>query len=270
MPSGQLATVISRLRRAIEPDMARHLSDATLLERFVQNHDDSAFELLVWRHGGMVWDLCRRMLRRSEDTEDAFQATFLALVRKAASIRKSASVGSWLYKVAFRAALEARKRSARQAFSERRAFVLLPPDPQAEACWRELHPLFDEEICRLPEKYRAPLILCCMEGKSLDEAARQLGCPRATAGTRLARARERLRRGLMNRGVAVPAGAVLAAICARGTVSAGPPAKLVDAAIRAALAYWKTAGTCAASTSALTLAKIAHRSSWFPKLWLLT
>src|SRR5262245_45288324 len=138
MPAAQLRAVIARLRRTIDADAARTLSDAVLLERFVQDRDDSAFELLVWRHGGMVLNLCQRGLRGSSDAEDAFQATFLALVRKAPLIRKSGSLGSWLYKVAFRAALEARKRAARRQLSERNAPIRRQERPEEEASAREV------------------------------------------------------------------------------------------------------------------------------------
>src|SRR5262249_50736131 len=146
-----------------------------------RHRDETAFELLVWRHAPLVLGVCRRVLRQEADVEDAFQATFLVLVRKGSAITRSGSVASWLARVAYRVALKANAagRAAPEQLPEH-----LPatgcPGPVAEATSRELGSLLDRELDLLPERYRAPLVLCCLEGKSQDEAARELGCPRGT------------------------------------------------------------------------------------------
>jgi RNA polymerase sigma factor (sigma-70 family) len=232
MAQGSLNPILHYLRRLSGGRETGQLSDAQLLERFVTQRDEAAFEVLVWRYGPLVLGVCRRVLLREQDAEDAFQATFLALVRKAAAIGKGASVGSWLYKVAYRVALRARKRSAKQT-----ACVPLPddvpaPDTRHEVLWRELRPILDEEVSRLPRKYREAVVLCYLEGKTNAEAARLLGCPRGTVVSRLAWARERLRVRLARRGVAVSAGLLAWLVAARAT--ALPPA-LVSATLKTVL-----------------------------------
>jgi RNA polymerase sigma factor (sigma-70 family) len=257
--------MIRHLRRVLDPEGVGRPADAQLLERFLRDRDGAAFESLVWRHGGMVLDLCQRLLRHAQDAEDAFQATFLILVRKAHTIGKRDSVGSWLYKVAYRVALEAKTRSARRTACERQAPVRSPAGPEAEAVWRELRPVLDDEVSRLPEKYRAAFILCCLEGKSLEEAATQLGCPRATVGTRVARARTRLRGRLVRRGVVLSA-AGLAAALATAPASASCPAALVEAAVQTGLAA--LAGGAAAPASITALAAAALKPVLPVRTWL--
>lgn len=173
-----------------------------LLERFVRWRDEHAFTALVRRHGPMVLGVCRRLLRREQDVEDVFQATFLVLARRAASIRKAASLGSWLHGVALRTAHKLRR--------DTRQFAPLPreiggPDSTAEVVWREVGHVLDQELGRLPEKYRAPLILCGLQGLSQEEAARQLELQPGVLRGRLDRGRDRLRQRLTQRGLAVPA-----------------------------------------------------------------
>src|SRR5262245_33545408 len=214
MANGQLHAVMHHLRRMAGPPDAGGVSDAQLLARFVRHRDEAAFELLVWRHERMVHNLCRRVLRDREDAEDAFQATFLALARKARGISKREAVAGWLYRVAYRVALRAQAAAARRGRRERSGLdpdAATPArDPAAEAAWRELRPVLDGEVDRLPEKYRVPVVLCYLEGRTYEEAARQLGCSRGTVSTWLNRARELLRQRLARRGLAL-SGAVLAA-----------------------------------------------------------
>ncbi len=227
MPAEQLRTLIGRLRRAAAPRSADDPSDAQLLERFVRGRDAAAFELLVWRHGAMVLNVCRRVLRREHDAEDAFQAAFLTLVRKAGSVGGRGSVGGWLYKVAYRIAL--------RAGAAAHAAPLPPgplPDPTAEEpiaglCRSEVAAVIDEEIHRLPEKYRVAFILCCLEGRTTESAARSLGCPPGTVGTRLARGRDLLRRRLARRGFDPSDPAAVAGM------APALPGALVDAVARA-------------------------------------
>jgi RNA polymerase sigma factor (sigma-70 family) len=177
-------------------------TDADLLGQFIDG-DEDAFAALVSRYGPLVLSVCRSVLPCEQDAEDAFQATFLVLAQRASSIRSKASVGSWLHGVALRIARKAQTSSARRQRRERHAAreegVLAADD----LTWRELQEILHEELGALPEKYRLPLLLCCWEGKTQDEAAGQLGCPRATLKDRMGRARELLRDRLTRRGVAL-------------------------------------------------------------------
>src|SRR5262245_34870581 len=138
------------------PPRAAGLTDAELLERFVARREEAAFEVLVWRHGPKVLGVCRRILRHEKDAEDAFQATFLVLVRKAASIGKRQAVGSWLYRVAYRLALRAKALAAKRAARRTRVADVPAAEPAPDPGRAELRPVLDEEVNRLPEKYRAP------------------------------------------------------------------------------------------------------------------
>jgi RNA polymerase sigma factor (sigma-70 family) len=180
-----------------------------LLRRFQANGDEAAFELLMWRHGPMVLGVCRRVLRDDHAAEDAFQATFLALARKAGSIGVRDAVSGWLYTVAHRVALEARGRRLRREVYERSdgdsyadEWGYLPIDEPAE---REEGELLRAEVDRLPDVFRSVIVLCYLEGRTRAEAAEQLGIPTGTVESRLVRARERLRRGLAARGLALAA-----------------------------------------------------------------
>ena len=163
------------------------LSDSLLFDRFLQ-HDEQAFAAIVRRHGNMVWSVCRRILACHQDSEDAFQATFLLLVQKARSITKRQSLASWLYKVARHTALKAKIRSGRRRAKEKTVSNVPEPDAKVDPLWHELEPLLDEELSRIPEKYRAAIILCDLEGMTRKEAALELGWPEGTVAGRLARA----------------------------------------------------------------------------------
>src|SRR5262249_14444946 len=161
-------------------------SDADLLGRFVDSRDGFAFEALVRRHASLVWSVCRRVLHDDADAEDAFQAVFLTLVRKAHTIGQRTSVASWLHKVACRVAVEAGRPAARRSAREVPVMEHHSTRQGDDAAWGELRSVLDEEVSRLPEKYRAPVVLCYLQGISNAEAARQLGCPSGTVVTRLA------------------------------------------------------------------------------------
>jgi RNA polymerase sigma factor (sigma-70 family) len=250
MATAPLQTVLHHLRRLVTPDGAGGLTDSQLVERFVAGRDEAAFEVLVWRHGAMVFDLCLRLLRHRQDAEDAFQATFLILSRKAGSIGKREAVGSWLYKVAYRVALGARAAAARRARLQR-PLPDVPAPQERDPLQCDLKETLDEEVNRLPDKYRAPFILCYLEGKTVDEAARQLGRPRGTVGTWLARGRERLRHRLVRRGVALTSLALTAAL-ARNAGAACVPAQLVSGTVRAAAGSAAAAGVVSSQVAALT------------------
>jgi RND family efflux transporter MFP subunit len=222
-------------------------SDAQLLERFASSRDETAFELLLWRHARLVFGVCQRVLRDTHDAEDAFQATFLALARHAGKVGKREALAGWLHKVAYHVALTAQRRRALRTAYERLVgtaqAVSVSPDAEAHAQNRELQHILDQEIGWLPERFRAPVVLCYLEGRSVDEAAMLLGCPRGTVASRLARARKRLRVRLAGRGFAVAAGL---AILAQAN-SAPRPLSLIPAVTAAALRY--TAGGAAIATS---------------------
>jgi RNA polymerase sigma factor (sigma-70 family) len=232
MPGGELCTVLRYLHKAAALRRSGGLSDGALLERFAARGEEAAFEALVQRHGPMVLGVCRRVLGDAHEAEDAFQATFLVLVRNARSVGKAGSVGSWLHGVAHRTALKARAAQAARRKHERRVAVMANNGAGADAAWGELRQVLDEEVGRLPEACRGPFVLCYLEGKTYDEAARLLGCPKGTVSTRLARARELLRARLTRRGLALSAG-LLATALSQGAAPAVPPA-LTAATVSAA------------------------------------
>ncbi|HEX5272296.1 MAG TPA: sigma-70 family RNA polymerase sigma factor, partial [Gemmataceae bacterium] len=223
MPTGPVSSLIEHIRRSVPP-----LGDAELLGRFVERRDETALAVLVKRHGPMVWGVCRRLLGH-HDAEDAFQATFIVLVRKAASVKPREMVGNWLHGVARQAALQARTAARRRA---REIQVTPMPDTEApQDRWADVRPILDEELSRLPDHYRVVIVLCDLEGRSRKEVAGQFGCPEGTVASRLARARGMLARRLAARGVALSCGA---AVLSQDMASAAVPASVVSSAIKAA------------------------------------
>jgi RNA polymerase sigma factor (sigma-70 family) len=226
MPDRHIHALLRRLRQVAVPDAA--VADAGLLERFVRDRDAAAFETLVWRHGPMVLGVCRRILRHEQDAEDVFQATFLALARKAAAIGRGEAVAGWLYRVACRAACRLKAGRHRRPVLDAEALETAPARPSPDPEWSDLRPVLDDEVNRLPRKYREAFVLCVLEGLTGPEAARQLGCPPATVLSRLSKARQRLRTRLARRGI----GLTVAALAAAGAEGAAPGA-LVRVAVRA-------------------------------------
>src|SRR5262245_40708616 len=194
-------SVIEHIRRTALLRRRADDCDGELLGRFVERHDETALAALVHRHGAMVWGVCRRLLSH-HDAEDAFQATFLVLVRKAASVVPRAMVGNWLYGVAHHAALQARRAAARRKAREVQVTVMPETEAVQQGQWSDVQPLLDQELSRLPDNYRAVLVLCDLEGRTRKEVARQLGVPEGTVAGRLARARAVLAKRLTARGVA--------------------------------------------------------------------
>jgi RNA polymerase sigma factor (sigma-70 family) len=211
-----------------EPIDWRALSDKDLLGRFFRDKADAAFSTLVERHGPLVFGVCRRILIDANDAEDAFQATFLVLVRKGGSLRDPERLASWLYGVAYRTARKVRAKAALRTKSERQAGEM-PTKSDADNSHRditnrdmtyeELQAVLDEEISKLPEKYALPLVLCYLEGKTNAQAAAQLGWPEGSISRRLSRARELLRSRLAKRGMAMSV-ALIAAVFAKPSSSA--------------------------------------------------
>jgi RNA polymerase sigma factor (sigma-70 family) len=228
--------------------------DRQLVERFARNGDEPAFALLMERHGPMVWNVCRSVLHHQQDAEDAFQATFLILVRKAATIRRPESVGSWLYGVAYHAAVRAKADADRRRRHEPRAAAMPGDDPLLDMTWREIRLVLHQELERLPEKYRAPLVLCYLEGKTQDEAARQLGWTPGTVRGRVDRGREQLRARLARRGVALSVGLLATVLTQKST--AALPAALVRSTIGAA--RLAAAGGAAAGMVSAEVAALVH------------
>ncbi len=253
MPTTALATVLDDLRRSLADQVDHQPTDARLLEGFLARHDEDAFAALLRRHGPMVLGVCRRLLHNEADAEDAFQATFLVFVRKAGSIRPRGMVGNWLYGVAHRTARKARAMHSKRLLRERKAAQSTTTLGSADNSEPLLNHL-DRELQALPDIYRAAIVLCDLEGRSIRDAARLLGCPQGTVGTRLARGRRLLARRLAGR-KAVLSGAMVASMMAQQTATAGVPMSLLQATIKAGLpsaAGLATAGVISAPVAALT------------------
>jgi len=247
--------LLHHIRRLARQGMGEKQTDGQLLELFITQRDEAAFALLLRRHGAMVWSVCRRVLGNVHDADDAFQAAFLVLVRKADSIRPREAVGNWLYGVAYRTALEARKRLSRRRTKEQPLHDGLAPESKPEEPWRELWPILDRELSRLSDKYRLPIVLCDLEGRSRREVAQQLAIPEGTLSSRLATARKKLAVRLARYGFAVTA-ASLGALLTEKTASANLSLFLLSsttkAALLAAAGPVAIAGAVSATVSTLT------------------
>jgi RNA polymerase sigma factor (sigma-70 family) len=256
MASGRCGIALRQLGRLFGEGTLTGLTDAQLLDRFVARRDESAFAILVERHGPMVLAVCRGVLKDVNDAEDAFQATFLVLFRKAGGLRGGKSLGSWLYRVAYRIAIRANavaaRRRERSWEDEAMAAEAASSKRAGDELDRDLLPMIHQEIDRLPDRYRAPIALCYLEGLSYEDVARQLGWPIGTVGSRLSRARELLKSRLARRGVTATSGA-LAVLLAREATAA--PAGWVEATTRAAMGLGSTAkGATAAGTVSAAVA----------------
>jgi RNA polymerase sigma factor (sigma-70 family) len=234
--------VIDYLRRASAGGDAGEATDGQLLTSFVVDRDPKAFEAILRRHGPMVLGVCRRVLRHVQDAEDAFQATFIVLVRRAESVAPRGTVGNWLYGVAYRTAQEAKRAAARRRARERQA-------PRKETVNEDpgddLRHLIDQELSRLPDKYRVPIVLCDLEGKTLKEAARHLGWREGTLAGRLSRARGLLGKRLARHGPLLAGGSVALALAPQAA-GAHVPFALFSSTLEAAL---ETAAHPAAAAS---------------------
>ncbi len=246
MPTAQLEALVQHLRTTTAPGPLGALSDGQLLARFAASRDEAAFSVLVQRHGPMVLAVCRRQLRDWHAAQDAFQATFLVLARKAGALAQPELLARWLHGVACRTAARARVDAARRREREGQAQARQIDEPNEDLMWRELRPVLDEEIARLPARQAAAVVLCYLEERTNAEAARRLGCSRGTVATLLARARARLRRRLASRGLSLPAGLLGAA---------GVPVALTGSTVKAAAVFAageiSAAGPLSASAAAL-------------------
>jgi RNA polymerase sigma factor (sigma-70 family) len=205
MAKQSLNGVLQHLRKVAALQTYHGLSDRELLERFTGAHDDAAFTVLIERHGPMVLGVCRRALPNCHDAEDACQATFLVLARKADSVHRKTSLSSWLHGVACRVAVKLKRDHARRKSRERRVDAPAPKDPAAEVSWREVQAIFDEELEHFPERYRAPVILCYLECLTREDAGKQLGLSPGSLHGRLERGRDLLRERLTKRGLTLSA-----------------------------------------------------------------
>jgi RNA polymerase sigma factor (sigma-70 family) len=266
MGSRQADLLASNIRRLVAKDAFAQNSDRELLERFIRQHEQPAFAALMFRHGRMVLSVSQRIVQDVHVAEDVLQATFLLFLRKAATLQTHQSIGPWLHEAARRLALKARSERERRHSRESRAREKLVSDPVAELTLREAQAAVDQELARLPERYRAPLILCCLEGMARDEAAQQLGWSLNTLKGRLEQARQLLRARLTRRGLTLPA-ALLAVLFGESTAKATLSASLVASTAKAASAL-NTGGAATAgllSPQVTSLLNAGMRVAWLTK-----
>jgi RNA polymerase sigma factor (sigma-70 family) len=269
MANAEHGSLLPYLRRVAGRSGEDRATDQELLGRFAAGRDETAFELLLWRYGALVRHVCLGVTRDVHNAEDAMQATFLVLARKAGSVRNDNALGSWLYRVAYRIARRARGRSLRTAAHEQGGLDLEqlaaarpPPAPAVDA---ELRSLLLEEVDRLPAKYRTPIVLCYLEGRTHEDAARQLGWPKGTVSGRLARARDRLRARLGRRGLSLSVGALTTALAAGEAAALAPDVRpILQAALRFAAHLSPPAGPQAGP--AVLLAEGMVRSMFVTRL----
>ena len=281
MKVDQSGQVMEPLRTLFSIGTVGDVSDGLLLDVFVRQRDEAAFSALIERHGAMVHRVCRQVLGDTHDAQDASQAVYLVLARRARSIRSRGSLASWLHGVAIRTAAKARTAAATRRAHERRASEMRARDaddraPGEDASWPELH----EELNRLPEKYREPIVLCFLEGLTREMAAQKLGWPVGTVQSRLARGQERLRSRLVRRGVTLSAGLATGAF-GGGPATAAMTSAWVETTIKAAIrvaagesvvavATAPVASMTTATLTAMTFCKMkgsTESPSWFAASW---
>ena len=278
MATAQMNGLIQRFRRAALLRDGGGLTDGQLLDHFLapassepldegdEGLREAAFASLVRRHGPMVLGVCRRILNNTHDAEDAFQATFLVLVRKAASLRPRDTVGNWLYGVAYHTALKARARGVRRRFKEAQVKFMPRRDALTEDAGHDWQPLLDQELSRLPDKYREPVVLCELEGKTRKEAARHLGLPEGTLSGRLTTARRMLAKRLARRGVVLSAGALAAALSQNAASACVPVPLAISTAKAAALLAAGTTATGVISANVAVLTEGVMKAMLMSKL----
>lgn len=264
MTEAPLDMALCQLGDVARNGLAALHDDPSLLRAFINQRDQTAFALLVRRHGPMVLGVCRRMLGNFHDAEDAFQAVFLVLARNAVSVRKSASLASWLHGVAYRIAMKAKREAARRKKREQQA--ARPPQEKAnrDPAWSEVQAALDEEIQRLPVIYQTTFVLCCLQGLGHADAARRLGVKEGTVAARLSRARNQLHRALSNRGISLPS--VLGILALSQGMQAGVTAKTAQGLARAATTYAAGDQVMGLSANILSLAEGVLQTMWTTKL----
>ena len=261
MASSRLDSVFQQLRRVVLVQDGAGLTDEQLLELFIAEKDHAAFEALVRRYSPMVFRVCLRIIRNHHDAEDAYQATFLLLARKAASLRARDMVANWLHGVALRSALKAKTLRVKKRERERPLGLAdpaaLPPDP-------DLQSVIDLELSRLADVYRLPILLCDLEGKSIKRAAQQLGWPQGTVAGRLARGRKLLAKRSARHGLTLVGGAV----ALQTSASASVPPSLVALTVKAAgaIVAGKAVATGVISTNVAVLMEGALTTMFLTKI----
>src|SRR5262245_19724526 len=255
MNGNHLGGLVRYLRRIKSVDTEAS-ADGQLLDRFVRDRDEAAFTALVDRHGPMVLGVCRRILRDADDAEDAFQATFLVLAHKARSIARPQALASWLYKIARRTAMRAQIRRDRRRAQESVLDDAPAPEAIEDLAWHELQPALDEEVNRLPRKYRDAIVHCYLQERTYTEAAQSLGLAAGTVSSRLARARDILRKRLVRRGLTLSSG-LLVGILSQQALSAAVPGALRDITTRAAL-RWAAGETLRAGAATPAVAALTQ------------
>jgi len=250
VPTGLLNGLLRRFRRTVAVRETGESTDGDLLRRFAQNRDEAAFAMLMQRHGPLVLGVCRRVLHDPNDADDAFQATFFVLARKAGSVSQPDRLTSWLYGVALRVAQKARGATARRQARQQQVTDMPAAESSREADWNDLREVLDDEVQRLPEKFRLPILLCLLEGRTREEAAQQLGWSAGAVKGMLERGRERLRSRLTRRGVTLSATA-LAGLLSENALPAAVPAALSDSTIKAAVLFAAGKATVAGGAAAL-------------------
>jgi RNA polymerase sigma factor (sigma-70 family) len=267
MATSTMSEVIRHLRRKVILREGAGLTDGQLLEEYISHRDEAALAALVRRHAPMVWGVCRRVLRNHHDAEDASQATFLVLVRRASSITSRDLLANWLYGVAHQTAMKARATAAKRKGRERQVAEMPEPAVAEQDLWHDLQPLLDEELSRLPNKSRAVIVLCDLQGRTRREVAGQLGVPEGTVAGWLARAREMLAKRLARRGVAL-SGGTLAAVLSQHVASASVPPTVVLSTIKTAslFAAGRAAATGAISFEVAALTEGVLKTMFMTKL----
>jgi RNA polymerase sigma factor (sigma-70 family) len=255
MATSRMSKVIHQLHSAAMRWEAVDLTDGQLLDAFVKRREQAALEVLVRRHAPMIWNVCRRILDNHHDAEDAFQATFLVLVRKAPSIVPREMVGNWLYGVAQQTARKARTTTAKRQARERQQTAMPETDVTERELWSDLQPLLDKELSLLPDKYRVVIVLCDLEGKTRPETARQLGLPEGTVASRLARARTMLAKRLAPHGLPV-SGGMLAAVLSQEAAAGAVPISVLLSTIKAVTSV--AAGQAVAGVISVKVATLAE------------
>jgi RNA polymerase sigma factor (sigma-70 family) len=244
------------------------LSDAELLSHFLESREEASFAAIVKRHGPLVLGVCKRFLRNHHDAEDAFQAVFLVLMKRADSIKPRAQLASWLYGVAYKTAYKTRQYLGKHRVRERAAIRLFGRPDASDGQWDDFWFILDQELNRLPSKYRDPIILCDLDGRSRREAAHVLGILDGTLSGRLTRGRRQLAARLTRRGVSL-SGAVMAALLVNESARAAMPPGLAATTVRGALAF-SCKGTLFSSSGAVAIPSITRgviHSMFMTKLW---
>jgi RNA polymerase sigma factor (sigma-70 family) len=264
--TGPFGSLLRYVRSQAALRDAGEVTDRELLQRFACGRDGDAFAALVQRYGPLVLGVCRRMVRQEQDAEDVFQATFLILARKAGSLTQPERLGNWLYGVACRVACKARADAARRQAHQKQASERTGRQSDREADWEEVRQVLDDELHRLPDKFRAPLVLCYLQGLTREQAAARLGWSEGAVKGMLERGRQMLRTRLARRGVTLSVGSLAAMLS--GNAPAAVPAALSDSTVKAALVF--AAGQAATAGTTAALAEGVLQAMWMSrvKVWL--